>query len=169
MHTLAENFLSFAYIRVSKIHNINDSKMIDGISNAARIMVSPLAMLAIRVYLALIFFQAGLSKTENWSSTMTKFQTDWLIPFLSPTVSAWMATAGELVFSIMLIIGFQTRFAAFGLFIIVLVIEFIIFNGASGEREHYYWLLLLASVIGFGAEKLSIDAFFSRKSSRRFG
>jgi len=145
------------------------ARIVEGLSKSARTIISPVAILAIRVYLGLIFFQYGLSKTEDWSSTLTQFRTDWAIPILSPVASAWMTAAGELVLSVMLIIGLYTRFAASGLLIIVLVIEFIVFNGASGEREYYYWMLLLATLIGFGAEKISLDAFFSRSSSRRFG
>lgn len=144
------------------------STFVDGLATAAQTIIAPVANLIARVYVGLIFFQSGLSKVEDWQTTLSKFQTEWALPILSPGMSAWLATAGEMVLSIMLIIGFFTRFSACGLLIIVLIIEFVVFNGASADRQYYYWMLIFGFLVGYGGDKLSIDAFLSRKKDRRF-
>ncbi len=144
------------------------STFVDGLATAAQTIIAPVANLIARVYVGLIFFQSGLSKVEDWQTTLSKFQTEWALPILSPGMSAWLATAGEMVLSIMLIIGFFTRFSACGLLIMVLIIEFVVFNGASADRQYYYWMLIFGFLVGYGGDKLSIDAFLSRKKDRRF-
>ncbi len=140
----------------------------DGLAVAAQTLIAPVANLIARIYVGLIFFQSGLSKVEDWQTTLNKFQTEWALPVLSPGMSAWLATAAEMGLSIMLMIGFFTRFSASGLLIMVLIIEFVVFNGASADRQYYYWMLIFAFFVGYGGDKLSTDAFLSRKKDRRF-
>jgi len=55
----------------------------------------------------------------------------------------------------------------------VLVIEFVVFNAASAEREYYYWMIILLMLIGYGVDRLSLDQLLiwrkSRRKLRRFG
>ncbi len=157
------------YHNTFKKRNENEmSALVDGLSSAARSAVAPIANLVARIYLGLVFFQSGLSKVEDWQTTMTQFRSEWFVPVLSPSISAWLATGGEIILSLLLIVGFFTRFAASGLFIMVMIIEFIVFNGASADSQYYYWMIILGLLIGYGSDKLSFDAFLSRKKDRRF-
>jgi putative oxidoreductase len=140
----------------------------DGSSKLASILIAPIANLAARIYVALVFFQSGMSKVENWGKTTQMFQEEWIIPYLTPNISALLATAGELVLPIMLMIGFFTRFAAMGLLCIAVVIEFVIFGGNAENVQHYYWMLIFALIVGYGGDKLSLDNFFKKRNRSPF-
>src|SRR5690606_29616155 len=75
----------------------------------------PLAALAARVYVAQVFFLAGLTKVRDWDTTLLLFTEEYQVPLLSPPVAAVMGTAGELVLPVLLLLGLAGRFAALGL------------------------------------------------------
>ena len=74
--------------------------------------MSSLAAFAGRVALAAIFLMSGLAKLADPAATAAAVGSTGL-PM--PQLLAWAATAVEIVGSVALIAGFQTRLAAFGL------------------------------------------------------
>ena len=98
-----------------------------------------LAIFAARVYLAKVFFLSGLTKINSWPSTLALFNDEYSVPLLSPELAAYLATAGELVLPVLLLLGLCTPVAALGLMLMTLVIELFVYPGTT---EHYYWLLL---------------------------
>jgi putative oxidoreductase len=124
--------------------------------------LTPTFDLAVRLWMAEIFWKSSQTKITNWDSTLTLFTYEYNVPLISPVVAAYMATAAELAFPILLVIGFATRFSAFGLFIIVCVIQF----GLGPEyhlREHYYWMFLLLMLVVHGAGRFSLDRIIRKK------
>ena len=83
--------------------------------------------LALRLIMFWEFLESGLEKLkgENWFATVpwAEWQVGFPIPFsLLPTDLNWFAaTWGELVFTIMILLGLFTRFAAFSLLVITVV------------------------------------------------
>jgi len=130
------------------------------LSNAT---LSPILDLAIRLYMANIFWTSGVLKYENyangdWESTVYLFEEIHPIPGVDPEISAIAGTAGELVLPILLAFGLFTRFGAAGLIVMTLVIQFVVpAEYEMSNPEHYYWLLLLAVPMIKGAGILSID------------
>lgn len=125
---------------------------------------SPLLDLSIRLWMAQIFFQSGLTKLGDWNSTLFLFEYEYAVPLLPVETAAYMATAAELVLPWLLILGFATRFGALGMFIMTLVIELFVYPGTT---EHYYWLFLLASLILRGPGFLSLDALLGKLMRRK--
>lgn len=126
-------------------------------SSICETFITPLANLAARIYVGWDFFRSGLIKLEDWEDTLDLFADDWVLPFLPPVPSAYLATAGELILPILLFFGLFTRFGAAGLFIMAVVIELFVFPGTV---QHYYWMIILAMLIGQGGHKLSLDNWF---------
>lgn len=122
--------------------------------------LSPLADFALRVWMAKVFFNAGLTKLSNWESTLTLFEYEYAVPLLPTEVAAYVATAAELALPAMLVLGLGGRVAAVGLMAMVLVIELFVYPGTT---EHYYWMLILAIIITRGPGKLSADHFIRKK------
>lgn len=116
--------------------------------------VLPLANLAARIYVGWDFFRSGLGKLDDFDGAIELFEDDWALPFLPPEPAAYLATAGELVLPVLLFLGLFTRIGAAGLFAMALVIEIWVFPGTI---QHYYWMLILAMLIGQGGHKLSLD------------
>ncbi|MBT8114676.1 MAG: DoxX family protein, partial [Arenicella sp.] len=125
--------------------------------------VLPLANLAARIYVGLEFFRSGLAKVEDFEGAIELFEDDWALPFLSAEPNAYLATAGELVLPVLLILGLFTRFAAAGLLVMALVIELWVFPGTA---QHYYWMIILAMLMGHGGHKLSLDRWLLKEKSR---
>lgn len=122
------------------------------------------ALLAARFYVAWVFFKSGLTKLNDWESTLLLFEYEYAVPLLDPTFAAYLATLGELVLPVLLVLGLFTRKAALGLFIVnyvaVISLEDI---PAAALYLHYLWgCLLLANVI-WGAGKCSADYYASIK------
>ncbi|MCB1998902.1 MAG: hypothetical protein KDG57_24000, partial [Rhodoferax sp.] len=46
--------------------------------------LQPLAQLAARLYLAQVFFLAGLTKLGDWETTLLLFENEYQVPLLSP-------------------------------------------------------------------------------------
>jgi putative oxidoreductase len=124
---------------------------------------TPLLDLGIRIVIALVFFQSGLTKIASWTSTLALFQGEYSVPLLPPVLAAYMGTAAELGFPIFLVLGLGSRFAAFGLFVFN-IIAVISYPGLGdvGLRDHQYWGLFLLVTLLHGPGKLSLDYLISR-------
>lgn len=118
-----------------------------------------LPLLAARLYIAKVFFAAGLTKISNWESTVSLFAYEYNVPVLPPEIAAYMATAGELTLPILLVLGFFTPLAALGLFVMTMVIELLVYPGTT---EHYYWMLILAILVTQGGGRISLDAMMRK-------
>ncbi len=135
--------------------------------------LSPLGLLGIRLWVANVFWKAGLTKIAVTGefpfiglgpSTLLLFEHEYSVPLIDFKTAAYLGTATELLFPIFLAIGLGGRFAAFGLFIfnIVAVISYPGLNEA-GVQQHQLWGLMLALLVFYGPGKISIDHFIRRK------
>ena len=77
--------------------------------------LSPVVDLVIRVFVASVFFKAGLTKIASWSSTVALFENEYAVPLLPPELAAFMGTGVELIFPVLLVLGLGSRFAALSL------------------------------------------------------
>jgi putative oxidoreductase len=126
--------------------------------------LSPLSILAIRLWVAWVFFKSGLTKINSWDSTMYLFEYEYAVPLLSPEMAAYLGTAAELSLPILLAFGLAGRFGAIALFIfnITAVLSYPDLN-AAGIRDHQVWGIMLLVPLLFGPGKLSIDYLLCNK------
>jgi putative oxidoreductase len=129
--------------------------------------LAPLSQLAIRLWVATVFFKSGLTKIKTWDSTLFLFEYEYAVPFLSPELAAYIATATELLFPVLLILGLGGRFAALVLFVfnIMAVISYPDLNPV-GIRDHQVWGIMLLVPLLQGPGKLSIDYWLCRWQRR---
>lgn len=84
-----------------------------------------LARLALRLYLAPVFWMAGSGKLNNMDSTIAWFgNPDWGLGLPFPALLAWLATLTEAVGAIILLIGFGVRWVSLPLMVTMLVAAF---------------------------------------------
>jgi len=142
--------------------------------------LAPLALLAGRIHIGNIFWKSGMTKWNkegfgmldsatqlfeweyipNWEKNAKDFHgfdLSWTVP--APETAAQMATYAELGFPILLILGLGGRIGAFGLFMMALTIELLVYPGTT---EHYHWMALLAILFTVGPGKISIDHFIRK-------
>lgn len=120
--------------------------------------VTPFFDLAIRLYVAQVFFRSGMVKISDWGSTLALFQYEYHVPLLSPAVAAVMGAGGELLLSPLLALGLAGRVGAAGL-AVVNIMAVISYGDLSdlGRQDHLLWGILLLMVLFHGPGKLSLD------------
>jgi putative oxidoreductase len=132
---------------------------------------SPFA-LALRLYVSWQFLKSGLVKIESWDSTLWLFENEYRTPLLSPTLAAWLGTAGELVFPILVALGLLGRLGALGLFAVnamavVAYSHFLLADGSEAALgQHVLWGVMLLVIAVYGPGKLSLDYLIQSGNER---
>jgi putative oxidoreductase len=129
--------------------------------------LQPIFALAVRLYIARVFFASGLIKIMSWNSTLALFANEFHVPLLPPTVAAYLGTAAELGLPVLLALGLGTRFAAIALFVfnIVAVISYPDLSDA-GLKDHLLWGALILVTFFYGPGKIAIDYLLQRRAGR---
>ena len=109
------------------------------------------AALALRLYLAPIFWMAGTRKLNDMDSTIAWFgNADWGLGLPLPALLAWLATLTEVLGALLLLIGLGVRWVSIPLMITMLV---------AGLAVHWQngWLAI-ASGSGLFTTERTIEA-----------
>ncbi len=130
--------------------------------------LQPLAQLAARLYVAKVFFMAGLTKLRDWETTVFLFTEEYHVPLLSPEVAAVAGTAGEIVLPVLLVLGLGGRFAALGLSVVnVMAVISLTDIPEAAMTQHLFWGSVLAALVLWGPGKLALDTWLSPWLQRR--
>jgi putative oxidoreductase len=132
----------------------------------------PLLLLALRLFIASVFFKAGLTKIEDWDTTLFLFTEEYSVPLLPPALAALLGTAGELLLPPLLAIGLAGRFAAFGLTVVNAMALLAYpalwaFECPAAVQSHLWWGAGLLAVLTFGPGMLSADHWLVRRRATR--
>ncbi len=120
--------------------------------------LQPVALLAARIYVALVFFRSGLTKIRDFDTTIALFMDEYHVPLLDPTVAAYLGTAAELLLPVLLVAGLATRFAAAGLSVLNVVAVLSLAEIAEAALQgHVFWGSLLALLLLWGPGRWSLD------------
>ena len=120
--------------------------------------LAPISDLALRLWVANVFFKSGLNKFQSMDTTLMLFQHEYSVPLLPYDIAAYLGTSVELIFPALLAIGLAGRFSALVLFVfnIIAVISYPSLNEA-GQLQHVLWGIMLLVPLTRGPGKLSID------------
>jgi putative oxidoreductase len=136
--------------------------------------LAPLAALAARLWVARIFWYAGLVKLQSMSATVALFRYVYQVPLFSPVWAAYLGTGIELVFPVLLVLGIAGRFTAAFLFLynIITIISYPQM-GIAGILDQVPWGIFLLYLTIYGPGSLSIDRLLQliwhRKGGRSGG
>ena len=120
--------------------------------------LQPAALLLARVYVAEVFFRAGLTKLADWDTTLALFADEYHVPLLDPTLAAWLGTGAELALPVLLVLGLGGRVAAAGLFVLNAVAVISLTDIAPAAfQQHLFWSSLLAVLLLWGPGRWSLD------------
>ncbi|MFT5400410.1 MAG: putative oxidoreductase [Planctomycetota bacterium] len=123
-------------------------------------------LLAIRVYVAWVFLKSGMHKIGDWETTLVLFEWEYKVPLLNYELAAYLATFGELVFPVILIAGFGTRFTAIAISLInimAVVAYYSTLAKGAGLVWHYLWGSMLLTNILYGGGHFSLDQWLKSK------
>ena len=129
-----------------------------------------ISMLALRLFAAYEFGEAGLAKWrgENWFADI---RDAFPFPFdLLPASLSWnLAMGAELVVPVLLVLGLLTRLGALALMILTAVAWYAVHAGNgynvcdNGYKMAVVYLILLLPLLLQGAGRFSLDALLARR------
>jgi putative oxidoreductase len=126
-------------------------------------LLAPIFDLAIRLYVASVFFKSGLVKIQSWESTVALFENEYAVPVVPPELAAYMGTATELIVPVFLVLGLGGRLAALVLFVFNIIAATSYPDiSVAGIKDHILWGCLLAIIFFHGPGKLSLDRLILR-------
>lgn len=127
-------------------------------------MLEPVALLAVRFYVGWAFFASGLTKLNDWDSTLFLFEEEYQVPLLPYELAAYLGTAAELVLPLLLMAGLASRFSAFGLFFVNIVAVISLEDIApAAYAQHVLWGTLLLQVVIFSGGRFAFDYLVKRQ------
>ena len=124
----------------------------------------PVFALAVRLYVARVFFLSGLTKLRDWDITVALFTNEYHVPFFMPEAAAALGTTAEVGLPVLLALGLGSRFAAAALFVfnIVAVISSPDLSDA-GLVDHMLWGALMLVTLFYGPGRVSLDHWLGRR------
>jgi Predicted membrane protein len=123
-----------------------------------RLVPTDLVQLAARVFVGVTFWLSARTKVDGFSikpSTFYLFEHEYALPLIPSEWAAVLATLGEHAFSVLIILGLMTRFAAAGLLAMTAVIEIFVYPQAW--VLHGTWAASLLAVMAYGPGRASLD------------
>jgi putative oxidoreductase len=128
----------------------------------------PVLNLFIRVWMANIFFKAGLIRVERWGNQEFMFTDIHPVPGIPASIAAPLVTAAEILLPVMSVLGIFARLPAAGMLVMTMVIQFVVaqtpqgIENKIGNAEHYIWMILLGYVVLRGPREISADFLLGR-------
>ena len=136
-----------------------------------------IALLA-RFAIAAVFWKSGQTKVEGFAidlidgtlvlgiprlsdSVVALFADEYRLPLIPPEIAAPMAAFAEHLFPILLLVGLATRFSAFALLGMTLVIQVFVYPGAY--PTHGVWAAVLLYLLAQGPGALSVDRWIATR------
>jgi NADH dehydrogenase/putative oxidoreductase len=121
-------------------------------------LVWPKIDLLIRLGLAEIFFVSGVLKLTHWATALDLAAHEYPVSFLSPVAAAYLGVAIEVGGSVLLALGFMTRYAAIPMLVLSLVIQF----AYRPFDSQLFWAALFGWYAIVGAGHFSVDHLLRR-------
>jgi putative oxidoreductase len=140
--------------------------IIDQAITVIRSVAQPsLSQLMLRLALSVPFWKSGILKWSGFlqlNDTAIDLFTDEFklhLPggpydFPAPKVMAFASGCGEIIFPILLVLGFGTRFAATGLLFMTCIVEMTV---PDGWPIHITWAAMALGIMAWGPGRLSAD------------
>jgi putative oxidoreductase len=129
------------------------------------VAVPSLVQLVMRVALAVPFWKSGILKWAGFlklsDTAVTLFTDEFMLhlpggpyQYPAPMVVAFLSGCGEIMFPVLLVLGFATRFAALGLLFMTVIVELTV---PDGWPIHITWAAMALGIMAWGPGRVSID------------
>ena len=133
--------------------------------------LTSLASFIARIWIGYVFLKAGILKLMYWQGTLTLFAYEFDVPLLPPHLAAILGTGGEIIFPILVILGFGSRLMILGLFLVnaIAVASYPTLwtaDGLMGLLQHINWGIILLLLTCYGSGKWSIDHFLLKYKNK---
>lgn len=130
-----------------------------------------LTQFVLRLALAVPFWRSGVNKWDGFLQlndvAVLLFTAEFKLhlpggpyPFPAPAVMAFLAGSAEIVLPVLLLFGLATRFAAFGLLLMTVVVQLTV---PGGWPLHLTWAAMALALMAWGPGRLSADYLLARR------
>ena len=128
--------------------------------------LAPVFLLGLRLYVAQVFLKSGLTKVQDFSSTVALFENEYRVPLLSPQLAAISGTGAELVLPLLFVLGLASRPAAIAFFVFNAVAVFSYPDiSEAGVRDHMLWGTMMLVVLFHGPGWFSLDRWLGGRAA----
>jgi putative oxidoreductase len=124
-----------------------------------------LILLAMRIAMGMVFFNAGLLKWRSFDFTVKLFADEYRLPLLQPELAARLAMTVELAVPLLLFAGLATRLATLPLLAMTLVIVTLVYP--ASWVESLLWGSVLVMILTRGPGVFSLDHLIARWLEKR--
>ena len=118
----------------------------------------PYIELAMRLWIAKLFFAFGILQLMHWQPTLELASQENPIPFLAPAAAAFLSTAIYFICAALLAVGLMSRYAALPL----LALSFVTQLRYEPFDTQLFWMALSGWFVIHGAGAISLDALLRR-------
>ncbi len=138
----------------------------DRLSGIVRLIAQPsLVQFVMRFGLAVPFWRSGILKWDGFlqlkDTAVLLFSDEFMLhlpggpyPFPAPALMAFLSGTAEILFPVLLVFGFATRFAATGLLFMTCIVELTV---PDGWPIHITWAAMALGIMAWGPGRLSLD------------
>lgn len=144
------------------------------VNSLVRAIAQPsLTQLVLRFGLAVPFWRSGVLKWDGFlqldDTAVLLFTSEFKLhlpggpyDFPTPAVMAFAAGSAEILLPVLLVLGLATRFAAFGLLLMTLVVQLTV---PGGWPLHLTWGAMALGIMAWGSGRISLDHLIERRSA----
>ena len=136
------------------------------IAGAVTRWLGPLALLALRLPVAVVFWRSGRTKVDGWNIFSVNdtqyflFREEFGLPL--PELMAHVTALAEHVLPVLLVVGLLTRLGALGMLTMTMVIQLGVYPDAW-VSAHMFWATILFAVVALGPGPISLDRLLFRR------
>ena len=151
------------------------ASLVERLLHVVRWIAAPwLTQLVLRLGLATPFYRSGILKWEGFAqlngTAKFLFSSEFKLhlpggpyDFPAPETAAFLAGTGEVLLPVFLVLGLGTRFAAFGLLAMTIVIQLTV---PTAWPLHITWAAMALAIMAWGPGRLSLDHLLARGVDR---
>ncbi len=151
------------------------ASLVERLLHLVRWIAAPwLTQLVLRIGLATPFFRSGILKWDGFAqlngTAKFLFSSEFKLhlpggpyAFPAPETAAFLAGTGEVLLPVFLVLGLGTRFAAFGLLAMTIVIQLTV---PAAWPLHITWAAMALAIMAWGPGRLSLDHLLARGVDR---
>lgn len=141
------------------------AEKLDAVDKKATAFLTPIALLALRLPVAVVFWRSGRTRVEGWNVFEIKdsqaflFEYEFGLPF--PEFLAQVTAIAEHLLPVLLILGLMARLGALGMLVMTMVIQLFVYPDAW-LNSHMFWAAILFALVALGPGKISLDYLIKR-------
>jgi putative oxidoreductase len=149
--------------------------LVERANGVVRAIARPsLTQLVLRFALAVPFWRSGVNKWDGFLQlndvAIFLFSSEFKLhlpggpyPFPAPSAVAFASASAEIVLPILLVFGLASRFAAFALLVMTLIVQLTI---PDGWPIHITWAAMALAIMAWGPGRLSLDHLIAQLWTR---